>query len=64
MCVDRILESWVEKDHSAHPVPTPCCVQDRQPPAQAAQSHIQPGLECLQKYATYGLFMEKIVYRH
>jgi len=25
-----------------------CCVQGRQPPDQAAQSHIQPGLECLQ----------------
>jgi len=40
--------AWVEKDHSAHPVPTPCYVQGRQPAAQAAQSHIQPGLECLQ----------------
>ena len=26
----------------------PCCVQGQQPAAQAAQSHIQPGLECLQ----------------
>ena len=40
--------AWVEKDHSAHPVPTPCYVQGEQPAAQAAQSHIQPGLECLQ----------------
>ena len=40
--------AWVEKDHSDHPVPTPCYVQGRQPAAQAAQSHIQPGLECLQ----------------
>jgi len=40
--------AWVEKEHSAHPVPTPCYVQGRQPAAQAAQSHIQPGLECLQ----------------
>jgi len=37
--------AWVEKDHNAHPVPTPCYVQGRQPAAQAAQSHIQPGLE-------------------
>jgi len=44
----RIRMAWVEKDHNAHPVPTPCYVQGRQPPAQAAQSHIQPGLECLQ----------------
>jgi len=40
--------AWVEKDHSAHLVPTPCYVQGRQPAAQTAQSHIQPGLECLQ----------------
>jgi len=40
--------AWVEKDHNAHLVSTPCCVQGRQPPAQAAQSHIQSGLECLQ----------------
>jgi len=26
----------------------PCYVQGLQPPDQAAQSHIQPGLECLQ----------------
>jgi len=26
----------------------PCCVQAHQPPDQAAQIHIQPGLECLQ----------------
>jgi len=32
--------AWVEKDHSAHPVPTPCYVQGRQPPNQAAQSHM------------------------
>jgi len=40
--------AWDEKDHNAHPVPTPCYVQGRQPADQAAQSHIQPGLECLQ----------------
>jgi len=32
--------AWVEKDHNAHPVPTPCYVQGRQPADQAAQSHI------------------------
>jgi len=32
--------AWVAKVHSAHPVPTPCYVQGRQPAAQAAQSHI------------------------
>ena len=40
--------AWFEKNHSAHLIPTPCYVQGRQPAAQAAQSHIQPGLECLQ----------------
>jgi len=34
--------AWVEKDHNAHPVSTPCYVQGCQPPDQAAQSHIQP----------------------
>ena len=43
--------AWVEKDHNAHLVPTPCYVQGRQPAAQAAQSHIQPGLECLQGFS-------------
>ena len=38
--------AWVEKDHNDHSVPTPCYVQGRQPPDRAAQSHIQPGLEC------------------
>ena len=40
--------AWVEKEHSAHPVATPCYVQGHQPPDQAAQSHIQPGLEGIQ----------------
>jgi len=31
----------------------PCYVQGRQPLNQAAQSHIQPGLECLQGPQTY-----------
>ena len=40
--------AWAGKDHNDHLVPTPCYVQGRQPAAQAAHSHIQPGLECLQ----------------
>jgi len=28
--------AWVEKDHSDHPVSTPCYVQGRQPADQAA----------------------------
>ena len=47
--------AWVEKDHNAHAVPTPCYVQGRQPPDQAAQSHIQPGLECLQGWGIHNL---------
>ena len=31
----------------------PCCVQGRQPAAQAAQSHIQPGHECLQGWGIH-----------
>jgi len=42
--------AWVEKDHNDHLVSTPCYVQGRQPADQAAQSHIQPGLECLQEW--------------
>ena len=38
-------KAWVEKDHDAHPVATPCYVQGCHPPDQAAQSHIQPGMQ-------------------
>jgi len=50
--------TWVAKDHNAHPVPTPCCVQGRQPADQAAQSHIQPGLECLQGWGIHNFFFK------
>ena len=33
----------------------PCYGQGRQPPDQAAQSHIQPGLECLQGWGIHNL---------
>jgi len=33
----------------------PCYVQGRQPADQAAQSHIQPGLECLQGWDIHSL---------
>ena len=52
--------AWDEKDHSAHPVPTPCYVQGRQPAAQAAQSHIQPGLECLQGWGIHSLLEQPV----
>jgi len=38
----------------------PCYVQGRQPAAQAAQSHIQPGLECLQGWGTHSLFGQPV----
>jgi len=62
----RITESqnhrmaWVEKDHSAHVVPPPCCVLGCQPAAQAAQSHIQPGLECLQGWGIHSLLGQPV----
>jgi len=56
--------AWVEKDHNAHPVPIPCYVQGRQPPDQAAQSHIQPGLECLQGWGLHHLLGQPVPVRH
>jgi len=52
--------AWVAKDHSAHPVPTPCYVQGRQPADQAAQSHIQSGLECLQGWGIHSLLGQPV----
>ena len=54
--------AWVEKDPHpfAHPVPTPCYVQGRQPAAQAAQSHIQPGPECLQGWGIHSLLGQPV----
>ena len=52
--------AWVEKGHSDHPVPTPCYVQGRQPADQAAQSHIQPGLECLQGWGIHSLLGQPV----
>ena len=45
--------AWVEKDHNAHLVSTPCYVQGCQPPDRAAQSHSQPGLERLQGWGIH-----------
>jgi len=36
-----------------------CYVQGRQPAAQAAQSHIQPGLECLQGWDNGIIYLKK-----
>jgi len=56
--------AWVEKDHNDHPVSTPCYVQGHQPPHQAAQSHIQPGLECLQGWGIHYLFGQPVPVLH
>ena len=42
----------------------PCYVQDRQPPEQAAQSHFQPGLECLQRQDIHNLLGQPVPVRH
>ena len=52
--------AWVEKDHCDHGVPTPCYVQGLQPADQAAQSHIQPGLECLQGWGIHSLLGQPV----
>ena len=52
--------AWVEKHHNPHPVPTPCYVQGHQPADQAAQSHIQPGLECLQGWGIHSLLGQPV----
>ena len=54
--------AWVEKDHNEHPVSAPCYVQGRQPAAQAAQSHIHPGLECLQGWGIHSLLGQPVQY--
>ena len=56
--------AWVEKDHSDHQVSTPCYVQGRQPPDQAAQSHIQPGLEWLQGWGIHNLLGQPVPVHH
>jgi len=66
LCSHNFIESqnprtaWVAKAHTPHCIPTPCCVQGRQPAAQAAQSHIQPGLECLQGWGIYSLLGQPV----
>ena len=50
----------VEKDLSAYLVSTLCYVLGHQPPEQAAQSHIQPGLECLQGWGIHSLLGQPV----
>ena len=52
--------AWVEKDHGDHPVSTPYHLQGHQPADQAAQSHIQPGLECLQGWGIHSLLGQPV----
>ena len=52
--------AWVEKDHNDHPVSSPCYVQGCQPLHQAAQSHIQPGLERLQGWGIHNLLGQPV----
>jgi len=42
----------------------PCYVQGHQPPDQAAQSHIQPGLECLQEWGIHSLLGQPVPVCH
>ena len=50
----------VENDCNAHLVSTPRGVQGRQPLDQAAQSHIQPVLECLQGWGIHSLLGQPV----
>ena len=42
----------------------PCYVQGRQPSDQAAQSHIQPGHECLQGWGIHSLLGQPVPVHH
>jgi len=42
----------------------PCYVQGHQPPDQAAQSHIQPDLGCLQGWGNHSLLGQPVPVRH
>ena len=42
----------------------PCYVQGHQSPDQAAQSHIQPGLECLQGWGIHNLLGQPVPVCH
>jgi len=68
-CIRNVLRhlqnhrmAWVEKDHNDHLVSTPCYVQGHHPPDQAAQSHIQPGLECLQGWGIHSLLGQHVIF--
>ena len=52
--------AWIEKDHNDHLLSTSCCMKGHQPADQAAQSHIQPGLECLQGWGIHSLLGQPV----
>lgn len=57
--------AWVEKKHSDRGVSSPCYVQGRQPlDDQAAQRHIQPGLESLQGWGLRNLPGQAVPVHH
>ena len=54
--------AWVEEDHNDHLISAPpavCRVAN-----QAAQSHIQPGLECLQGWGIHSLLGQPVPVCH
>jgi len=52
--------AWLGKDHNDHLVSTLRYVQGCQPLDQAAQSHIQPGLECFQGWDIHSLLGQPV----
>ena len=56
--------AWIEKDHNDHLVSAPCYVQGHQPLDQAAQSHIQLGLECFQGWGIHSLLGQPVPVCH
>ena len=60
LATQALLKEESQNNHNDHPVSTPCYVQGHQPPAQAAQSHIQPGLECLQGWGIHNLLNQDV----
>ena len=56
--------AWVEKDHNDHLISTPCYVQGCRQSDQAAQSHIQPGLECFQGWGIHNLLGQSVPVTH
>ena len=56
--------AWVERTTMIIKFQPPCYVLGHQTPDQAAQSHIQPGLECLQGWGIHNLLGQPAPVRH